>query len=341
MGNLDGLNGWGSTALDKATEFTDYHASFFASGLPASVSQIFDSGITNPNITTTTYSGAGGLTHQLNELNAIGLSVSGSSEFFTGDNGSPSSASSASATKNNLTPYTYLTTGQSWIHNVTPRTDLTVAACTGWYAADDVTGTDNNSLSESVTAQVQNQLSESVTAQVQNKLMGGVFTGGGGGFVVRTTGQSGSTFPRGSSNSTSTGFIANAPLTYALPNNTGFSAFASHNLVPSSLGELQEATSAGLNVGHQINEWSSVGLSGLFQYQLPTTSIQVDFNQTQTQALAISLGYQRSLSQYWAGVLVNSNKTQGQTIFSLGYQTSLSKNWDLTLAYSFTERGQW
>jgi hypothetical protein len=326
-----GLNGWGSTALNKVTEFTDYHASFYASGLPASVSQVFDSGITNPNISTTFYSGAGGLTHQLNELNAIGLSVSGSSEFFTGDDGSPSSAF---ATKNNLTPYTYLTTGQSWIHNVTPLTDLTAAASTGWYAAGD-TGAD--SLSESVTGQVQNQLSESLTAQIQKQLIGGVFTGGGGGFVVHTTAQSGSRFPNGSLDSISTGFIANAQLSYALPNNTGFYGFASHNLVPSSLGQLQEATSAGFGVGHKINESSSVGLNGLFQYQVPTTSIQGDFNQTQTQAVGFSLGYQRNLSQYSAGILVDSNKTQGQTIFSLGYQRSLSQNWNLTLSYSFTE----
>jgi hypothetical protein len=321
-----GLNGWGSTTLEKVTEFTDYHASFFASGLPASVSQAFDSGITNPNITTTIYSGAGGLTHQLSELNAIGLSVSGSSEFFTGDNGSPSP-------NNNLTPYTYLATGQSWIHNVTPLTDLTVAASTGWYAAGDI----SNSLNESVTAQVQNQLSETVAAQVQKQLIGGVVTAGGGGFVVHTTAQSRSTFPRGSADSTSTGFVANAQLTYALPNNTGFSGFASHNLVPSSLGQLEEATSVGFAVGHKINESSSVGLSGQFQYQSPTISIQDDFNQTQTQALLFSLGYQRSLSQYWTSILVNSNKTQGQTIFSLGYQRSLSQYWNLSLGYSFTE----
>ena len=101
LDSLDGVNGVARTAFDKATELTDYHASFFGSGLPASVSEVFDSGITNANTTTINYGGEGALTHQLNALNAIGLSVSGSSEFFTGDNGSPSSAS---ATKNSLTP---------------------------------------------------------------------------------------------------------------------------------------------------------------------------------------------------------------------------------------------
>ena len=211
VGSLDGVTGVARTAFDKATELTDYHASFFGSGLPASVSQVFDSGITNANTTTVTYGGEGGLTHQLNELNALGLSVSGSSEFFTGDNGSPSSASSASATKNTLTPYTYLTTGQSWIYNMTPRTDLTVAASTAWYGADGVAGTD--SLSQSVTGQV----SQSVTARVQTQLSQRLsFTGGGGGDVVFTTGSSDSTSTGRNANSTSTGFIANAALAYAL-----------------------------------------------------------------------------------------------------------------------------
>ena len=70
-------------------------------------------------------------------------------------------------------------------------------------------------------------------------------------------------------------------------------------LAPSSLGELQELTQVGFGVGHQINERSSMFLSGAFLYQVPITSIQVDSNQIQRQALVLSVGYQRNLSQYW------------------------------------------
>jgi hypothetical protein len=320
VGGLDGVNGVATTTVSGATELNTYHASFSASGLPASVSQVFDSGITNTNTTTVSYSGAGGLTHQLNELNAIGLSVSGSSEFFTGDNGSLSSASSASTTKNNLTPYTYLTMGPSWSHTVTPLTTLTLAAGTAWYTANGIAGTD--SLSGSVTA----QLSESVTAQVQTQLSERLsFTAGGGGDVVLTTGQSGSTFPGGSSDSTSTGFIANVALSYALQNNTGFSAFASHNLSPSSLGSVQELTQAGLTVVHQINDVSRVSLSGIFLDQLPVTSIQALSNQTERQALVLSVGYGRNLSQYWD--------------LQLTYNFTEQDNGDTFLLQSFNNKG--
>ena len=202
------------------------HASFSGSVLPASVSEVLDSGLTNANTTTISYSGAGGLKHQLNALNALGLSVTGASETFTGDNGSPSSPS---GTKSGLTPNTYLTTGQSWTHTVTPTTDLTVGASTAWYTASGVTSTD--SVSESVTGQVHTDLSERLS-----------LTAGGGGNVVRTTANSDSTLIGDNSDSTSTGFIANAGLNYALASNTTVSAFASHNLAPSSLGSVQELT---------------------------------------------------------------------------------------------------
>ena len=151
--SFDGVRGGViHTAIDKSTPLTDYTASFSGSVLPASVSEIFDSGITNADTTTMTYAGQGGLTHHLNELNSLGLTVSGASQSFTGGN------------SDNLTPNTYLTTGQSWTHTLTPRTDFTLAASTAWYTASDVSGTD--SVSESVTGQLSSQLSERMSLTV-------------------------------------------------------------------------------------------------------------------------------------------------------------------------------
>ena len=72
--SFDGVRGGViNTAIDKSTPLTDYTASFNGSVLPASVSEIFDSGITNADTTTMTYAGQGGLTHHLNDLNSLGL----------------------------------------------------------------------------------------------------------------------------------------------------------------------------------------------------------------------------------------------------------------------------
>jgi hypothetical protein len=327
--SLDGVKGGVvHTALEKSTPLTDYTASFSTNVLPASTSEILDSGITNANTTTISYSGAGGLKHQLNGLNALGLSVSGSSEFFTNNNGSPSAASGS---KSGLTPNTYLTTGQSWIHTVTPLTDFAVAASTAWYSASGVTGTD--SVSESVTGQVHTQLSERLS-----------LTAGGGGDVIRTTRNADSISTGGSADSTSTGFIANAQLAYALTNNTSVSAFASHNLAPSSLGSVQELTQVGLTVGHRLDEASSVGFSGIFVYQVPVTSIQANTTQLQRQALVLSVGYQRILSRYW-DLHLSYNFTQqdnGDTGFLQPFNdkgSSTSNAVFLTLTRSFNLLG--
>ena len=275
--SLDGVKGGVvHTAIDKSTPLTDYYATFNGSVLPASVSEIFDSGVTSADTTTMTYAGQGGLTHHLNSLNDLGLSVSGSSQSFTGGN------------TDGLTANTYLTTGQSWTHILTPRSDLTLAASTAWYAAN--AGTD--SVSESVTGQAHTQLSERLSLTV-----------GGGGFFIHTTANDAAITSFGENlNSDNTGYIANGQLSYALGPNTSVSAFASHNLAPSSLGSVQELTQVGFNVGHQINEISSLALSGIFVDQLPVTSIPSSVNtttNTQRQALVLSVGYQRSLSQYW------------------------------------------
>ena len=273
--SFDGVRGGViNTAIDKSTPLTDYTASFTGSILPASVSEIFDSGITNADTTTMTYAGQGGLTHHLNELNSLGLSVSGASQAFTGGN------------TDGLTPNTYLTTGQSWTYTLTPRTDFTMAASTAWYTASGVSSTD--SVSESITGQAHTQLSEGLSLTV-----------GGGGFFIHTTANDAATASFGQNfDSNSTGYIANGALSYALGPNTSVSAFASHNLAPSSTGSVQELTQVGFSVGHQINEFSSLVLGGIFVDQLPVTSIPANGN-TQRQALALSVGYQRSLSRFW------------------------------------------
>src|SRR5262249_39589879 len=159
--------------------------------------------------------GQGGLTHHLNSLNDLGLTVSGSSQSFTGGD------------SDGLTPNTYLTTGQSWTRVLTPRTDFTMAASTAWYTASGVSGTD--SVSESLTGQVHTDIS--------NRLS---LTAGGGGFFIHTTGDALTTSTGESLDENNTGFIANGQLNYALGPNTSVSAFASHNLAPSSLGSVQE-----------------------------------------------------------------------------------------------------
>jgi hypothetical protein len=296
--SLDGVKGGViHTAFDKTTPLTDYFATFTGTVLPASLSEVLDSGITNANTTTMTYAGQGGLTHHLNSLNDLGLTVSGSSQSFTGGN------------SDGLTPNTYLTTGQSWTHTITPRTDVIMAASTAWYTASGISGTD--SVSESLTGQVHTQLSERL----------GLTAGGGGSFIHTTANDGGLQ----SFDENNTGFIANGQLSYALTPNTSLSAFASHNLAPSSLGSVQELTQVGFTAGHQINEFSSMVFSGIFVDQLPVFSVPSNANNTQRQALILSVGYHRILSRYWD--------------FGVSYDFTQQDNGDTPFFESFTNKG--
>jgi hypothetical protein len=296
--SFDGVNvGALTTSFNKSTPLTSYNASFSGSFLPSAQTEIFDSGITNADTKTVSYSAEAGLTHQLNALNAFGLSVSGWSESFI------ESGSSNSEAQNALTPNTYLSAGQSWIRTLTPITSLTFGATTSWYNAEGPTGT--NSVAESLTAQIQTQPSKNVS-----------FSGLGGGYLVRTTGDCDST-SSGDSDSTSTGFIADLAVSYALPN-ASISAFALHNLEPSSLGCLQPFSSAGLSIGYPINAISSISFSGTFGYQWPTTN-------QQHQALVLNVGYQRSLTPNWS--------------FGLAYSFTQQSNGDDEFFRSFNDQG--
>ena len=146
-----------------------------------------------------------------------------------------------------------------------------------------------DSLIERATGQIDTQLTERL------KLMARAGVG-----VVNTTGHS-------QSSDTSADFVANGQLTYLLKNTT-LSALASHDLVPSSLGQIQENTTVGLTVAHQINEWSSMLLSGLYLNQLPSTS----------------------------GVQSNNNRQA--VVLSVGYERNLIRDWDLQLTYNFTQQ---
>ena len=327
LDSLDGVRGGVRTAYDKATPLTEYHAGFSAQVLPASLSEVVDSGLTNADSTSITYAGDGALKHQLNQLNAFALSISASSQAFIDDGQSPGSDNSSEA----LTPNTYVTAGQSWIHALSPRTDFTLALSTGWYTSDG--GTD--SLSESATAAFQTQFSERLSASIR-----------AGGNVVRTTGNIDPETPgvAPSSDETSTGFIGSADLAYALRKRTNLGVSASHDLAPSSLGELQQRTAVGVTLGHQINERSSLSASGVFVNQLPLSSTEIDLDSRQ--ALVLSLAYQRSLSQYWdlqlAYNFTEQNNGQGEFVqFFNDEGQSISNAVFLTLSRQFVlKRGR-
>ena len=92
-------------------------------------------------------------------------------------------------------------------------------------------------------------------------------------------------------------------------------------------------------MGHQINQFSSLVLGGIFIDQLPASSTPTTGN-TQRRAVALSVGYQRSLSQFW-NMQLSYNFTQqdnGDALFFESFDnngSSISNAVFLTLSRSF------
>ena len=55
-------------------------------------------------------------------------------------------------------------------------------------------------------------------------------------------------------------------LNYLLLKNTSVTLSAAHLIVPTSFGQLQKTTTAGLTVSHDINYWSNVAVSANFAH---------------------------------------------------------------------------
>jgi hypothetical protein len=268
--SLDGLQGEARGSMDKATKLTDYHLDGSWQQAPAAVSELTDSGILAANTTTTTYLANAGLKHQLNDLNALGWSISGTSVNFSNENAG-------------LTPYNDLVMSESWIRNLSPITNFTAAFGTQWYQADNPTNT--QSWVQTLTGQIDTQL----TSRLK-------FMGRAGGGVVHTTEQLVAPFDPIDISDTAAKFIGAAALVYDLKNTT-ISANASTDFAPSSLGDVQDRTVVGISVDHKINEWSGVLLSGQFFDQLPSTSAPAQSDSRQ--AVILSIAYSRNLMRDW------------------------------------------
>ena len=270
--SLDGLQGNVGASVEKNTKLTDYHLDARWQRLPASVSELTDSGVLAANTTRSDYFADGGLQHQIDDVNGLGWSATGTVVDFSNTNAG-------------LTPYTDATMTESWIHNISPITNFTASLGTEWYVASNLTQA--NTLVQTLTGQIDTQLTPRV------KFMGRL-----GGGAVHTTEQD--VFTNSDVSQTSGNFIAAANLIYELSDNV-ITATASHDFAPSSLGQIQDRTLVGVSIDHKINESSGLLLSGQLTDQLPSTSVPA--NSDRRQAMILSVAYSHNLMRDWDMVL--------------------------------------
>ena len=268
--SLDGFQGDARASLEKKTKLTDYNLNGSWARAPAAVSELTDSGILAANTTTTSYLANGGLQHQLNDLNALGWSATGTSVNFSNEDAG-------------LIPYNDVVMTESWIRNLSQNTNFTASLATQWYQADNEFNT--RSLVQSLTGQIDTLLTNRI------KLMARA-----GGGVIRTDEDFFAGGTKADVSDTSGSFVGGVDLAYEFKNTT-VTATASHDFAPSSLGEVQDRTEVGLGIDHRINERTGLVLSGQFYDQTPSTSAPAQSNDRE--AMILSLTFTRELIRDW------------------------------------------
>ena len=274
LDSYDGLQGDVRGSLEKTTKLTKYDLAAFWQRAPASVSELTDSGILAADTIRDTYFANAGLLHQLNDLNALGWSVSGTSVTFTDED-------------EGLSPYNDISMSESWVRSISPTAQMTAALGTQWYQSDNVV--DTESLVQRATLQLDRQLTSRM------KIMGRA-----GGGVAYTDQDYWLGLDRIETSDTSGLFIGAAELAYELKN-TVLAASASHDFAPSSLGEMQERTSVGVSIDHKINERSGILLNGQFFHQLP--GVDNPDEEERRQALILAVSYSRNVMRDWDLIL--------------------------------------
>ncbi len=228
-----------SESLKKqVSELTAFTLSASQSSQSTSTTELTDSGEINLNATRVTRSFQAGVNHAINRRNSMSLSASLTRISFTGDTG-------------DLVGYTDRSVSGSWQHHVTKLTDVTTTLGYSRYSPDDP------SISAKSTYSAKVGLSSALTRRLS-------VSGSAGAQKTHVEGAP-----------STLGWVGDVSLNYKR-RSTDFVLSASRSTSPSSLGELQTATSYGLNVNHAINRESHVDLGVTYsEFTSPSGSRQL------------------------------------------------------------------
>ena len=110
---------------------------------------------------------------------------------------------------------------------------------------------------------------------------------------------------------TANSLLADVALSYQLMRATKVSLTAAQAVVPTTFGQLQKSDVVGINVAHDINQWSSLSFSAQFSF-IPATQGSSLF------------GGQTGSSEFFSA--------------SVGYSYQLAREWRSNLSYTYRER---
>jgi hypothetical protein len=188
-----------------------------------------------------TYNLTGGVARELSRTDSVTWSAN---------------ASTASFTAPNQTPYVDLSSSGSWNHRFSETTAQTTTVNFDWYSEDNPEKTQR--LFWKIMTGMQSRLSGRLTfhADIGVDFVNAYQQGVAQSFIPPNTTQQ----QPGASN----GLLVDVGVTYQLLKTTQVSLTAAHSVTPTILGDLQESSSIGLSLNHNINYFSNLSLSTQF-----------------------------------------------------------------------------
>lgn len=270
--NQDGLQGGIDLGLDKKTRRTDYGLTASVDVQRASASEIEDSGLTTVDTERITVSVGNSISHRINHRNSLSFSLGATVVEFADENVG-------------LTPFVDLTTSGTWSHKLTKRTVFDGSIDLEWFDADNLTETE--SLIGRANAGLTTQFSKRMTVQA------GVGIG-----VVRTRSLQATGAGRSREVDTEPSVLGNLRLDYQLKRGS-VSAFTSHSLSPSSLGEIQVRSTVGMGSSYRINQFSTLLLNASFTRQDTEESSESAGGNTQRDLFRISPAFSYNFARNW------------------------------------------
>jgi len=297
-------------SIDHKTDMSKYNFATSWQRRDVATTQLTESGNATSRGFLDTYNINGGVTRDLNRTDSILWSASGTKTSYT---------------NSNQTPYDDFATTGAWIHRFNPTTTLTNSVTFDWFDADDPAKTER--LFWKIMTGLKSQLSSRLTF---NASVGEAFANTYQKNAVQSINPaSGTTFQTGATN----GAVGDIGLTYQLLKSTKVSLTAAHSIMPTTLGQLQEISTIGFLLTHDINHFSNLSFSTQFANNV-LAGVESDLFSTQ-------IGYGYQLTREWRTRLSYTYRyrTGGQG-FAQSSTVLFGLTYDFTMLGNPTANGQ-
>jgi len=229
-----------------------------------------------------TYKVGGGVTHTISRTDSISWS---------------SNVSTVSYSDPTQTPYIDFATNTAWSHRLDATTNLVNSVSLDWFSEDNVFK--NQRLLWNATSALQSQLTRRLSL---NASISAIFVNAYEKGAVQSVNPLGAFQVQAG---TASGLLGNAALTYKFSPTTVASLTATHTVVPTIFGQLQETDSAGLVISHTVNQYS--GITALTQFSKSSA------NGTSSEFFTASVNYEYKLAREWRTNLTYTYRQRDDT----------------------------